>query len=103
MHPATDKEGYLLNLEDWSEAVAEALAVEVGIELSDEHWTLIRLVRGFYADYEVSPAMRPLVKTVRENLGPEKGNSLYLLRLFPGSSAKLLARIAGLPRPTNCL
>ncbi|MCZ6459336.1 MAG: TusE/DsrC/DsvC family sulfur relay protein, partial [Gammaproteobacteria bacterium] len=36
-------------------------------------------------------------------LGAEKGTSIYLLKLFPGSPAKLLAKIAGLPRPTNCL
>ncbi|MES2603574.1 MAG: TusE/DsrC/DsvC family sulfur relay protein, partial [Pseudomonadota bacterium] len=32
-----------------------------------------------------------------------KGNSLYLLSLFPGSPARLAARIAGLPRPVNCM
>ena len=100
---ATDKEGYLTNLNDWSEPVAEEIARAEGIELSDAHWALIRLVRQFYAEFEVSPAMRPLVKRARESLGPEKGNSLYLLTLFPGSPAKVLAKIAGLPRPTNCL
>ena len=100
---ATDKEGYLTDLNDWSEAVAEQIASAEGIELSDAHWALIRLVRQFYADFEVSPAMRPLVKLTREKLGPEQGNSLYLLKLFPGSPAKVLAKIAGLPRPTNCL
>lgn len=103
MLPATDKEGYLLNLEDWSEQVAEAIARAAGIELTPAHWEIIRLVRDFYAEYEVSPAMRPLVKAVREQLGADKGNSIYLMTLFPGSPAKLLARIAGLPRPTNCL
>jgi tRNA 2-thiouridine synthesizing protein E len=47
--------------------------------------------------------MRVLVKLVARELGREKGNSLYLLRLFPDSPAKLAAKIAGLPRPTNCL
>ncbi|HEX7034614.1 MAG TPA: TusE/DsrC/DsvC family sulfur relay protein [Pseudomonadales bacterium] len=103
MLPPRDKEGYLLNLGDWDESVAAALAREEGIELGEEHWTLIRLVRDFYRTYEVAPAMRVLVKHVRETLGEERGNSLYLLKLFPGSPAKRLAKIAGLPRPTNCL
>jgi tRNA 2-thiouridine synthesizing protein E len=47
--------------------------------------------------------MRILVKTVGEKLGPDKGQSLYLLKLFPGSPAKVAAKIAGLPKPTNCL
>ena len=103
MQPATDKEGYLLDLSEWSESLAEAMAKQAGIELSPAHWEIIRLVRAFYAEYEVSPAMRPLVKAVREQLGADKGNSLYLMKLFPGSPAKVVAKIAGLPRPTNCL
>ena len=99
----TDREGYLVDLADWSEAVAEQLAASEGISLTDEHWALIRMIRAFYEQFEVSPAMRVLVKHTREQLGEEKGNSIYLLKLFPGSPAKLLAKIAGLPRPTNCL
>ena len=101
--PMLDKEGYLLELSDWNEAVASQLAQDERIDLLDEHWTLIHLVRAFYEKFEVAPAMRPLVKQVREQLGAEKGTSIYLLKLFPGSPAKLLAKIAGLPRPTNCL
>ncbi len=101
--PALDKEGYLLELSDWNEAVASQLAQDERIDLLDEHWTLIHLVRAFYEKFDVAPAMRPLVKQVREQLGADKGNSIYLLKLFPGSPAKLLAKIAGLPRPTNCL
>jgi len=47
--------------------------------------------------------MRPLCKTVAEHCGLEKGRSIYLLQLFPGSPAKLVARYAGLPKPKNCL
>jgi tRNA 2-thiouridine synthesizing protein E len=99
----TDKEGYLVDLADWSEAVAEQLAANEGISLTDDHWALIQIIRAFYDQFEVSPAMRVLVKHTREQLGEEKGNSIYLLKLFPGSPAKVLAKIAGLPRPTNCL
>lgn len=103
MLPPRDKEGYLLDLDGWSEAVAAELAAEEGIELTEEHWALITLIRDFYRTYQVSPAMRVLVKHAREALGEERGNSIHLLKLFPGSPARLLARIAGLPRPTNCL
>lgn len=99
----TDKEGYLVDLADWSEAVAEQLAANEGISLTDDHWALIQIIRAFYDQFEVSPAMRVLVKHIREQLGEEKGNSIYLLKLFPGSPAKVLAKISGLPRPTNCL
>lgn len=98
-----DPEGYLVDLEQWSPAVAEALAAEEGRELTAEHWEVIEVLRDFYARYEMAPAMRPLVKAVGQALGPGKGRSLHLMRLFPESPAKVAARLAGLPKPTNCL
>lgn len=100
---ALDKDGYLRHLDDWSPAVAESLAAAENITLTDAHWELIHLIRQFHQGYDLSPAMRPLVKYVRQELGPDKGNSIYLLQLFPESPAKRLAKIAGLPRPENCL
>lgn len=100
---ALDKEGYLENLEDWSPQVAEALARNEGVVLGPAHWEIIGIVRDFHAARGLSPVMRILVKLVEKTCGPDKGNSLYLLSLFPDSPARLVAKIAGLPRPTNCL
>ena len=98
-----DPQGFLVNLNDWNEDVAIQIADEEGITLSPEHWEIIFLLRKFYEDFELSPAMRILVKTVKQQLGEEKGNSIYLMQLFPGSPAKYASKIAGLPKPTNCL
>lgn len=102
-HIALDKDGYLLDLNDWSTEVVHALAVEAQIELSPEHWEILELLRSFYQEFELSPATRPLIKYTALKLGPEKGNSLHLNRLFNGTPAKLAAKLAGLPKPTNCL
>lgn len=103
-----DPEGYLANLEEWSPAVATALAEDEALELTDEHWELIDLIRQFYDEFDHSPAMRPLVKYISLHLGKEKGRSIYLMQQLPpnektGSPPKRLARIAGLPKPDNCL
>jgi tRNA 2-thiouridine synthesizing protein E len=98
-----DKEGYLTDLSAWNECVAHALAASESIELVDAHWEMIRVLRDFYSRTENSPSMRPFVKLVRTELGPEKGTSIYLMKLFGGSPAKTAAKIAGLPRPTNCI
>jgi tRNA 2-thiouridine synthesizing protein E len=98
-----DPQGFLINLEDWNEEVAVTIANEEGIKLNDDHWEVIWLLREFYAEYELSPANRILVKAVKEELGESKGNSIYLMQLFPGSPAKLASKIAGLPKPLNCL
>lgn len=99
----TDKEGYLENTDDWSETIAKYIAQEEDITLSDAHWDVIHLLRQFYQEFDLSPAMRPLVKYVGLHLGKEKANSIYLLQLFPPSPAKIASKIAGLPRPANCL
>ncbi len=100
---ATDGDGFLEHSEDWSNAVALAIAAQENIVLSEVHWEILYLLRDFYREFEQSPAMRALVKYVGLQLGKDKGNSIYLLKLFPGSPAKIASKIAGLPRPENCL
>lgn len=98
-----DKEGYLTNVNDWTESIASSIAKEENLELNDTHWEVINLLRGFYEEFEQSPAMRILVKQVALQLGKEKGNSIYIMQLFPPSPAKIASKIAGLPKPLNCL
>lgn len=100
---AVDPEGFLVNLDDWTEPVATALAEAEGIELQPEHWEILRLLREFYQEFRLSPATRPLIKYTAMKLGPEKGNSMHLNRLFKGTPAKLAAKLAGLPKPSNCI
>ncbi len=100
--PPLDKEGYLRDLQDWSPEVAEALAAQDDIDLQAEHWEVIEVLRAFHARYDLAPNNRALVRAVAVSLGPEKGRSVYLMKLFGGRPALTAARIAGLPRPTNC-
>ena len=83
--------------------MAEQIARKEGIVLSPAHWEILQLLRDYYREFDASPAMRPLVKYCALKLGPDKGRSIYLLKLFPGSPAKLGSKIAGLPKPDNCL
>ncbi|MBA2814892.1 TusE/DsrC/DsvC family sulfur relay protein [Candidatus Pantoea persica] len=101
--PAMDGEGYLKHSDDWSEALAEEIARQEGVTLSDAHWEVVRFVRAFYQEYNTSPAIRMLVKAMAQKYGEEKGNSRYLFRLFPEGPAKQATKIAGLPKPAKCL
>jgi len=100
---ALDKDGFLVDLNDWSVEVATAIAAQEDIVLSADHWEILELLRAFYAEFQLSPATRPLVKYTALKLGPQKGNSMHLNRLFNGTPAKLAAKLAGLPKPTNCI
>lgn len=99
----TDGDGFLERYEDWNIAVANTIAAQENIVLTDTHWEILHLLREFYQQFEQPPAMRALVKYTDLQLGKDKGNSIYLLKLFPGSPAKIASKIAGLPRPENCL
>ena len=100
---AFDKEGFLCKLSDWDQQVAEQIARAEQLELTPAHWEVLHLLRDYYLEYDASPAMRPLVKYCALQLGADKGRSIYLMSLFPGSPAKLGSKIAGLPKPDNCL
>ncbi len=100
---ATDKEGYLKEPAAWNEAVAAAIAECEGLEMSEDHWQVVRYVRRFYEEFKTSPAIRPLVKYLGQHLGAEKGNSIFLHKLFPAGPAKQATKIAGLPKPTRCI
>ncbi len=100
---SVDAEGYLRDLSDWSTTVAEELASAESIRLLPAHWEVLHLLRAFYQRHQHSPANRALVSLVKRELGPEKGRSVYMMKLFGGSPAKMANKLAGLPKPDNCL
>lgn len=101
--PALTDDGFLKDVDAWNEGIAQRLAEIDGVQLDAAHWEVLHLLRRYYQEFDSSPAMRALVKYCRNNLGEDKSSSIYLLKLFPGSPAKIASRIAGLPKPANCL
>ncbi len=98
-----DEEGYLTNLNEWSENVANTMAHNDNIELTDAHWEVIHFLREYYEEYQIAPMIRVLTKAIGKKLGPEKGNNKYLYELFPEGPAKQACKYAGLPKPTGCV
>lgn len=98
-----DEDGHLADPDSWSAGVAEFLAGEAGISLTDAHWRVLQALRAFYAETGVAPTMRPLVRLVRDRVGEDLASSLALMRLFTGDAAGTAARLAGLPHPDKCL
>ncbi|MDC9728485.1 MAG: TusE/DsrC/DsvC family sulfur relay protein [Methyloprofundus sp.] len=100
---ATTEQGFLLDKAEWTEEIAQQLAKIEGIELSLAHWEILKFIRKFYQDYEYLPNARVFTKAIKNELGAEKGNSRYLLKLFPEGPLKYACKIAGLPKPPSCL
>lgn len=89
--------GFLVNVEDWNEAVAKAIAADEGLELSERHWDVVNYLREQYFDHSGNqPNNRVMVKDLGAIWG-EKINSKTLFDLFPGGPSKQAGRIAGLP------
>jgi len=98
-----DEEGYITDINEWSEELAEEIARSENIEMTDEHWEVINFLREYYNEYQIAPAIRVLTKALAKKLGPDKGNNKYLYELFPYGPAKQACKIAGLPKPTGCV
>jgi tRNA 2-thiouridine synthesizing protein E len=92
----TDAEGYLSNRDDWSEDLANELATSLGIELTDEHWKVLNTARAIEVESGSSPGLRKISKRSETPI-----KSIY--KLFPEGPAKLIAKIAGIPKPKSCL
>lgn len=98
-----DTEGFLQNPDDWNEILAIQIAKKENITLNSEHWELIKYTRDFYFKFNILPSIRLLVNIISKKYGKIKGNSRYLLKLFPGGPATQVMKIAGLPNNLKCL
>ena len=88
-------EGYLVNADDWDEAVAKDMAKSLEIDLTDKHLEVVMWLREQHND-GVEMTIR---KVARSGLVDIKG----FYDLFPGGPLKNASKIAGLPRPTSCV
>jgi tRNA 2-thiouridine synthesizing protein E len=95
----TDSEGYLLDLGDWSEGFALALAQREGLVLTPAHWEVIHFLREFWHQHRVQPQVRVMIRHFSARWGAERGSNHHLHEMFPvGGPQKQGNRLAGLLR-----
>ncbi len=99
----TDEEGYIQEISLWTRDLAELIAKDENIDMTDDHWEVVTFLRDYYEEYQIAPAVRILTKAIKKTMGADKGNSKYLYELFPYGPAKQACKIAGLPKPTGCI
>lgn len=95
--PARDAEGYLVEPADWNEAVAHALAQELGIELETDHWDAIRFMRQYYDEHRIAADARHVIKHLEARYPGRARRRLF--ELFPYGYPAQACRIAGMKRP----
>lgn len=93
---SVDDEGFMTEYDQWNEAIATELASNIGIELTDSHWQVIKFLREDYKEQGETPMLRRV-----SNVGGVPTKDLF--QLFPKKPAKKMSYIAGVPKPQGCV
>jgi TusE/DsrC/DsvC family sulfur relay protein len=91
-----DDEGFMTEYDEWNEDIAQELAGNIGIELTDAHWPVIKFLREDYQAQGETPMLRRV-----SNVGGVPTKQLF--QLFPKKPAKKMSYIAGVPKPHGCV
>lgn len=91
-----DSEGFLVDKNQWTKELANEVATQQGIELTEQHWTVVNAARDIEQEAGATPGLRKLSKLSNVPI-----KALY--GLFPNGPAKQIAKIAGIPKPKSCL
>lgn len=91
-----NEEGFLTEFDEWDEDLAKVLAAQIGIDLTDAHWKVIRFVRDDFKAQGETPTTRR-VQTVGGIPVKEQ------FALFPKKPGKKMSYIAGVPKPHGCV
>ena len=87
----------------WNQEVAKDLAKSLELELTDWHFEILMAVRQFYQQFGHSPATRPLIKFLMKTVSADINNAILQEKFNTGLVARHLSRLAGVPKPANCL
>ena len=97
----TTEEGYLVEVNDWDEDVAQAIADADQLEMTDKHWDVVRYLRSEHVD---NGGNEPNERTIMKDMGKiwgKKPSSKDMYNMFPEMPSKQGRKIAGLPKSTR--
>jgi TusE/DsrC/DsvC family sulfur relay protein len=89
-------EGFMTEPNEWTEEIAAFLASQIGIDLTEDHWKVIRFLRSDFTEQGETATLRRV-----STLAGVATKALY--GLFPGKPARKMAYISGLPKPKGCV
>ncbi|MCA1987130.1 MAG: TusE/DsrC/DsvC family sulfur relay protein [Desulfovibrio sp.] len=92
-----DEDGFLQRFEDWSPEWVDYVKESEGIkELTEDHQKVIDFLQDYYKKTGTAPMVRILA-----NVTGFKLKQIY--ELFPSGPGKGACKMAGLPKPTDCV
>jgi len=94
----TDANGFLSNVDDWSEELAAMIAKEESIELTEKHWDVINYLRDEYLNNgSKQPNIRNIVKAMQDKWDDKSVDAKSIYTLYPVNPDKQASKIGGLP------
>lgn len=90
-------DGRLADIKEWTPELAEEMAKQEGLSLSESHWNVLNTMRAYYEEYNTSPIIKLLRKELSKKFGPEQATDQHLSELFPNGVQFQGTRLAGLP------
>ncbi|MCP4000295.1 MAG: TusE/DsrC/DsvC family sulfur relay protein [Gammaproteobacteria bacterium] len=95
--------GWLENLDEWSEGLAEIIAVSEKVgDLTEQHWDIINEARDYFHHNGSVCEPRAFARLMKNKYGKDRSSQKYIYSLFPTGLVKCANKIAGLPRPKGC-
>ncbi|MCF8223140.1 MAG: TusE/DsrC/DsvC family sulfur relay protein [Bacteroidales bacterium] len=90
-----NEEGYFTEPSQWNKEIAKEIAKEEGIDLNDQHFQVLEMLR------EKNEAGENLSIRGINKSGVVDVKTFY--QLFPGAPLKKATKIAGIPKPASCV
>jgi len=91
-----DADGFMTDPGKWTQEIAEGIAAEVGITLTDRHWVVLDFIRSDAVDQGEAPGVRRITKLTDVSM-----KEIY--QLFPKGPGILASKVAGYGKPQGCV
>ena len=79
---AFDQDGFMEDANAWTPEIGEAIAANLGLELTDRHFVVINYSRKIFLETGDAPTLRKITKQTDVN-------TKELYKLFPGGPLRL--------------
>jgi tRNA 2-thiouridine synthesizing protein E len=93
-----DSQDYMAGLGHWSPLVADRIAEEEGLTLTEAHWEVIFCLREWFREYGPEWTARQITHQMETEYA-DAGGLRHLYELFPHGPLAQGCRVAGLPLP----
>ena len=95
----TDSDGFLLDPEDWTKEFAIKAAGSLDINLTDDHWLVVNMIREQYESSMRVPELRHILKSMKILMGEKKATRKFVYCLVPYGYGQQGCLIAGMRQP----